>query len=395
MTVGIFIKLKLTNKLNFIVKILAALLLCGNVAMSAPEPQKPLTDLNLYTVTVPAATQQTKERDQLIRQAFQKVLLRLTSSPDFIKTPASQKALQQVDSFVSQFTFEGFSEHAAQEKALKVIFNPVALNQFLKKAGRPVWNAPRQNTLVWVVLEREDKRFWVTPESAPDIWPGIMQAFNDRAVPVVSPLFDLLDEREFSIETIWQKQFGPILPTLKRYGAPLCVLGLLREHPGGWHAEWFLFSNTTTEPLKQWEVTALDLAPFLQNSLDDLGLFLAKGDFKSKVAAETVVEEAGQAMSESVLSQQEETQVAIAGIQNSAQYAKVLSYLKRITRSETQIDILSIEPEYTLFRLRPAISLDVLRRKVQQDALLFERYDAIAKDNPLTLYLDFVEVDRL
>lgn len=391
MAVSIGIKSKLTNKLKVFVGVLMVAFSCVNAAMGMPE--KPSSDLTLYTVTIPAVTQQTKERDQLIQQAFQKVLVRLTSSPDFLKTSIVQKALKQVDSFVSQFTFEGFSEHSTQAKTLKVMFNPVALNQFLKKSGRPVWNAPRQGTLVWVGLEREDKRFWVTPESAPDIWKGITQAFEDRAVPMVSPLFDLLDEREFPIEAIWENQFGSVLPTLKRYGAQLCVLGLLREHPGGWHAEWFLFSHTKAEPLKQWQVTALDLEPFLQNSLEDLGAFFAKTDLKSVAWAETLIP-SEQFVEAGVSSNQEETQVAIAGIQNSAQYAKVLSYLKRITNTGTQIDILGIEPEYTLFRLRPAISLDILRRKVQQDALLFERYDAIAKD-PLILYLDFVEVDRL
>jgi hypothetical protein len=384
---------KLTSKLNF-VRVLAALLLCADTVIGAPLP-KPAVDLTLYTVTVPAQTQQIKERDQLIQQAFQKVVVRLTSSSAFLKKPAVQQALKQVDPFVSQFTFEGFGEHSTQEKALKVVFNPPALNQFLQRAGHPIWNAPRQNTLVWIGVERQDKRFWVTPESAPDIWKGITQAFEDRAVPVVFPLFDMLDEREFPIETIWETQFGPVLPTLKRYGAQLCVLGLIREHPGGWHAEWFLFSDKKTEPLKQWQITALEMAPFLQDSLEDLGTFLAKPDQKSITSSEIEAALPEHVVGTEISSNQEETQVAITGIQNSAQYAKVLSYLKRITRTETQIDILGIESEYTLFRLRPAVALDILRRKVQQDALLFERYDAVAKNNPLILYLDLVEVDRL
>jgi hypothetical protein len=391
--VSIGIKLKLTNKLINVVRVLAVACLCANAAVGVSST-KPSADLTLYTITVPAVTQQTKEREQLIQQAFQKVLLRLTSSAVFLKTPAVQQALKQVDPFVSQFTFEGFGENSTQEKALKVVFNSVALNQFLKKLGRPIWNEHRQNTLVWVGLEREDKRFWVTPDSAPEIWTGVAQAFQDRAVPMVFPLFDLLDETEFPIKKIWENQFERVLPTLKRYGAQLCVLGLMREHPGGWHAEWFLFSDTKIEPLKQWQVTDLDIEPFLQNSLEDLGTFLAKTDLKTAASSEvSVVPE--QMLGAAALSDQEDIQVAIAGIQNSVQYAKVLSYLKRITNTETQIDILGIEPEYTLFRLRPAVSLDILRRKVQQDALLFERYDAVAKNNPLILYLDLVEVDRL
>lgn len=364
---------------------------CLNAATAIAEP---VAELALYTVTIPAKTQSIQERNQLLQEAFQKVLLRLSGSADFLKNERVQLALKQVDPFISRFTFEGFGDKATQPKALKVVFSPVAVNQLLKKSHRPIWKHARQNTLLWVGIERGDQRYWVTPESEPEIWRTFTQAFEDRAIPLVSPLFDLLDERDLPIEAVFEKQFSTMIPTLKRYGTQLGVLGLISEHPGGWHAEWFLFSDKTLEPLTQWSVTELALSSLLNNGLDQLGTFLSE---HNPIADQYI-------NPNPVLSAQStdikpeinpETQVAISGIQNSAQYASVLSYLKRITTLDTQIDILEIEPEYTLFRLRPGVATDILRRKLQQDALLFERYDQATQLDSSILRLELVEIDRL
>ena len=200
---------------------------------------------------------------------------------------------------------------------------------------------------MWVGLERgEQPRQWVTKASAPDIWNGVHENLNRMAVPVITPLFDLMDEKEFSVDNLWQWDFASVQAGIQRYGVPLCLVALLSEHPGGWYTEWFLFSNKEPDPIKEWEVVDITLDGVIAKSLDNVGQYLAKQEIAALLSPQ------GDNVASATTTG--ETQIAVAGIQNSAQYAKVLSYLKRIIpQKESQVDILGIESDYTVFRLTP------------------------------------------
>ena len=85
---------------------------------AAPKSIDPI-DLTLYTTKVPATSQQVEEREQLFRQAFQDVIVRLTGSPSFLESPAFKNALTKIDPFVSRFSYEGFGGGSETAKNAK------------------------------------------------------------------------------------------------------------------------------------------------------------------------------------------------------------------------------------------------------------------------------------
>jgi len=270
-------------------------------------------------------------------------------------------------------------------------------------------------------MEKDDEQYWVNAETEVNIWSTLQQALDDIRVPVVSPLFDLMDESEFPIQKVWQEKFATAVPVMmKRYGVENCLLGLLQEHPGGWHAEWFLFSKSpaSTNILQQtWQVARLELPELLQNSIDRLGVSLAKG-VPGKVLAtdlapsESTEEEASEPTNmtgtEAILPKNPEdgTQIAISGIQNGTQYAEVLSYLKNMSTG-VQVEIVRIAPEFTVFKLKPAIDRETVLRKIYQDALLIEDTRIRSPENTATdqstvgsepdptIYVKLMEVEKL
>lgn len=282
------------------------------------QPGQPLA--NFYVFQIPTDNQTVVDREKQIREAFQRMLVTLSGTSEILQKPRVVSVLKQVDNFVSQFTYEGFGKDATQPKTLKVTFSEKATNNLIKALGYHLWNAPRVDTLVWLALEKEDEKYWVNAETEANMWSTVQQALGNIRVPMVSPLFDLMDETEFSVGAAWQKKFVTVPAMMQRYGVDSCLLGLLREHPGGWHAEWFLFARSVTNVLQQgWQVSRMELPDLLQNSVDHLGVSLAKGvSGKALVSADSteVVEALEPIIAAETVppkNSEEGTQIAISG----------------------------------------------------------------------------------
>lgn len=365
---------------------------------------------NLYVTHIATATQSVTARETLVKQAFQNTLVKLSGSSAILQHRKVTEALKNADNFVSQFTYEGFGAGAtatAQSKILKITFSQKAVNQLIKDAGHSVWNAPRRDVLVWLAVEKNDEKHWVNAETEAPVWSSVQTALDKIQLPMVTPLFDLMDETEFSVDTLWQKKFAAVPNTMQRYGVESCVLGLLREHPGGWHAEWFLFSKGSQKPEKIWQSAHIEWPDMLQSGIDQLGIYLAAGGVRAASEATVASEEMDALTSEESVfggntatavkaaEQSKETQIAIAGIQNSVQYAQVLNHLKNLAAG-VQVEIVRIEPEHTVFKLQPGVAKDTVLRKIQQGMVLVEdlRATATAGEDP-TIYIKLMEVDGL
>jgi len=231
------------------------------------------------------------------------------------------------------------------------------------------------------------------------------------------------------------------LPTIMhRYGAGACLLGLLKEHPGGWQAEWRLFDPSLGEaPQKTWETIGLALPEVLQEGINQFGLYLADPRLPSqillpdeKVAASTKSnrdreaersqdhhsdhdqapflsaeeqDEDEEFEREAKLAPQNtqpsaepvalarETEIAVAGIRNSAQYAQVLQYLK-VLIPEAKVEIKRIAAEYTLFGLQPSINRDHFLRRIGQEAFLVESSDPAGSDQDAIIYCDLLSTEQ-
>lgn len=261
---------------------------------------------NLYSASVPIASQQTSDRSQGFDQALLQVVVKITGNRDLLLQDHLVQSLLPGESYVQTFSYRENPEFHAFQDALEeqklaqenqaqnddsqtlieplsadevqaegervplvpepflmdVSFSETGIKEKLTSLNIPIWGKTRPSVLLWLVTESKGERVLM----GDGMFEG-QKTLEDVAyhsgVPLFLPVADLADANAFDISDLWALFPGTVEEASDRYRADASVMMRLYQREGGyWSADWTLQHGNMIE---SHESSHLDLSVILKD----------------------------------------------------------------------------------------------------------------------------------
>lgn len=314
----------------------AALLVLWVGGMSLPA----LAESNEVIIRLEVPDRSEATVDLAAREALEGALLRLSGDRELLEHPAVSAALSSARSNLSLYQFEradGITRFVAH-------IDQAVLEALIKEANGTVWAEARPPILLWLVIDDPaGRRFGNTAAEQP-LWTDLSAAFDRLGVNVRQPLYDLSDSVLVSPETLWRRDFGPILEASERYGMTHLLVGrLIGLSEGRYIGEW-LYRDASVE-------RTVSVQSASTQALIDPGLSLAMKEMRRQYAVALTTESSAKKLRVSVrnvvhFEDYRAVTDAIAGIQ-TLDYARPVA----VEGDVLTLELLGIGNAETLLRL--------------------------------------------
>ncbi len=349
------------NRLFYLFSLLWCGLFCSGLQAATIE--------GLYEAEVPVERQTDRERDRVLSQAFQQVLIKVVGQhqldPDVVA-----RLSRSASHFMQQFRFQenpawreyqdslivvpslGWasskqsadleSEELEQQPPvvppapylLWVRFDESMVNQALMAQSLPVWGKERPAVLLWLVIDQQGDRDILGGDFSLELQAQVKALSQQRGIPLWLPLLDLEDQRKVSVGDLWGGFDTPVLDASKRYQPDRVAVGRLQQvNETVWRVRWRLLGGSDEMPPAIYHESSglvSGLGEGLNLLLDQLGLRFAQHlnvDQKNKIV------------------------LRVHGVADLAAYARVSEYLagldivKRVHIKEVSMGVLLVELE--------------------------------------------------
>lgn len=296
------------------------------------------------------------DQTQVIRQGISEVLIRASGSEKILQFPTVKEALNAPDKYVKQLSYH---QHPTAGHSIKILFNEKQIKQLLNKLPQRALQGQRPLVLVWLMIDKAGVPYSIGNDSEPLIATEMSKALTKRAIPFTLPLLDLTDVNEIGEVEVWNGTLHSLQQTAKRYEPEAILLGRLKNNnTEEWKGSWTLLKEGSENIT--WETEGKTLEILLGEAAELLALRLAEPGAKTSAANAVLQENRLQNLS-----------VAVSGVLNMEQYAKVLDYLRQLP-SVVEVEVAQIMPEKTIFNLKTMADKAALTRSINEGSLLIE-----------------------
>jgi hypothetical protein len=337
-----------STKVGGVLLLLLALLVC--------RPTEGAEAGSLYVAEVPVAGQQTEQRNESIREAFRKVLVKVTGHRGVVQREGLKLAIQEAAGFVQKYSYrlasgiDSVEAGDAPRRLLEVEFDERAVNQLLRDLGLPIWGGTRPLILVWMGIEKEGRRVHLTPGLDLVVEQAALGVGRDRGLAMMLPMMDFEDRSRLQISDLWGGFATNIRAASRRYGPDLIVSGRVHKVSDQlWRVHWTLlkengFFNWKSEGPSSASATATGL----QQLADRLAVQFAPIGNVSDVIG---------------------FRMRIGGIQYLGDYERAQAYLQGLN-SVQQAKLLYAEPQAVVFDLQVRGGRELLDREISMGNML-------------------------
>lgn len=278
--------------------------------------------------------------DRAAREALEAALLKLSGDRELLEHPAVSAALSSARSNLSLYQFEragGITRFVAH-------IDQTVLETLIKEADGTVWAEARPPILLWLVIDDPAGRRFGNTAAEHSLGIELSAAFDSLGVNVRQPLYDLSDAVLVSPETLWRRDFGPILEASERYGMTHLLVGrLIALSEGRYIGEW-LYADASVE-------RAVSFQSASTQALIDPALSLAMEEMRRQYAVALTTDSSAKKLRVSVrnvvhLEDYRAVTEAIASIQ-TLDYARPMA----VNGDTLTLELLGIGNVETLLRL--------------------------------------------
>lgn|GEM_PF-244692 len=277
---------------------------------------------NLYSASVPIASQQKRDRLLGFDQAFSIVLVKASGQFDKVTDPEFLKALLPAEPLVQTFSYrensayqEFIQNQSAQdddkapgnvelapdnvelmkiEKSelevpplpylLDVSFAPSIVEEKMADHGLDIWGRVRPSVLVWVAHEQKGERSIVGTSDAGELVENLVLLGEQRGVPLYLPVADLQDVSAIDVDEVWGLFPESVDQASERYRADSVVMMRVSQSGNGlWSGNWLLNLKQTLEVGAKYDST---LPSLLEALVSDLAAKLSSHYAVSKIPGE-------------------------------------------------------------------------------------------------------------
>lgn len=188
----------------------------------------------LYQQEIAVANQSDQERRRAYRDAFARVVTKVTGERRWLEHPQIVSALSSAYRYVAEVSFRSGAGAPGQIGQLDVRFDQTLIDNLLDSANIPVWDVNRASVLLWITVQDIDGRRTMLGSSAEHALLDQVRAFSDeRAVPVLIPLLDLEDHLMVNVDRAWTLDTQALRQAANRYAADSVLAGRILITPAG------------------------------------------------------------------------------------------------------------------------------------------------------------------
>jgi hypothetical protein len=206
------------------------------VLLALEAPAEMVRDL--YAAQVPVSGQDSRALASASRDAMSEVLVKVTGSEEVLSNPGIATALGEARQHVQQYAYVR-DDSRPGELSARFEFDGSYITRLVTEAREPLWTANRPRVLVWMVLERDGERQFVSADTEPELAAELVTAFARRGVPLQLPLFDLADYTALSVDELWRLYQPSLLAASRRYEVEDVLAGrAVALSSGEWVGDW-------------------------------------------------------------------------------------------------------------------------------------------------------------
>ena len=251
--------------------------------------------------------------DRAATEALKQVLLQHSGDPALLSDVAIQKALASARSQLALYQFERV------EGRIRFVahIDRVLLEGLIREANGTVWAGERPPVLLWLVIDDANGRRFGNTETEQPLWVDFEAAFSALGLNLRRPLYDLTDATLLSPDTLWRRDYGPVVEASARYGMTHLLVGrLIRLSGDRTIAEWIYLHESAEQSVS---IQADTRAALIQP-----GLAMTMAEMRRLYAVKLRTEAASQPLVISIenvvnLSDYQAVMQSIAGIQTLEQ----------------------------------------------------------------------------
>jgi hypothetical protein len=307
---------------------------------------------NLNSIVIQVTDTSLETRAKVLPQAFEQVMRRVASSHSAVAHAEFTKAKQNVDAYINTF----FYTANPGSYNLTVQFNEQALADLLTKMGRNSFSKNRPQVLLWLVADQDNKPQFVNSSSQEPLADKIDLLSSNYGLPILFPLLDLTERLFIAEQDIVNFNLAPLQQAAGRYNADSVVVGKINHISGIWHCEWRLLDGQQDVA---WNSSGDDL---------DVELELMFNQLADKLIASYKVPDKSLAVNKNSIA------VRVKGVNNVADYAKVLAYLKNLSVVQ-QVEIGSVDGNQAMFMVSSEAGKEAVIKALNMDTLLAAESD--------------------
>jgi hypothetical protein len=205
------------KKINFLLFVIISFL--SSITLEAVEVK------NLYQASVIVSSQNSSDRGHALKKALAAVMLKVGGEKSVLENDIIRKSLNDYGSYLSQYQYQQKSLQIADELGnekqlfLSASFNAEKINQLFQEANLPLWGSLRPQVLLWLIDEQGLTRSIISSSSASNL-PFMVNEFSEqRGLPILMPLMDLIDANQIKLSDVWGRFQQPIKEASSRYFA--------------------------------------------------------------------------------------------------------------------------------------------------------------------------------
>ena len=193
----------------------------------------------LFVVDVRVEDQTASVERTATRTSLLEVISRLTGLGSVPRTAEIKKALDQAESFVSEYMYTEVLNYESENSAskslsvLRIVFEPAQIEALLRLAKLPRWPSARDTCIVWALLENNGRRESIAPGETFRFAELLASNSLARGLPLIFPILDLEDQLRVDDGLIWGRFGKKLLQASERYKASCVLIGRLVAHEGG------------------------------------------------------------------------------------------------------------------------------------------------------------------
>ena len=287
-----------------------------------------VTAEGLYQAQTEVADKTEPTRVVAVREALGLALVKLTGDGAAAAQPAAREILENALLYVQQFSYRQSEEEAAAPAAaprliLHVRFDPVTLTEDMRAAGLSLWSKERPSILIWLLAERDRRRFVAGSETTPEWIEALQKRAAARGIGLILPLMDLQDSGATQTADLWGGVAAPVRAASRRYNPDIILTGNASLSPGGmWESTWVAYTDEAVPWVWTTESPLPELA--LEEGLDTLVDALAR-----------------KYISDGALTRFE---LSVTNVASAARYAKLLRYLQSLS-AVTDLDVVEVRED--------------------------------------------------
>lgn len=231
----------------------------------------------IYEADAPILSLDARDREQAVRNAFRRVLVKASGDTTIASAP-------EVDSLLAAASTHVLGEEARQvittnalgqpepRQVLRVRFDPEVIRRTLGELGRPLWPEQRPAMMVWLVVD-DGTRKQVASSAQVQALGALTQRADERGLRIQLPAMDGVDQGRVDGVTLWDAPLKTVVGASGRYNIQVSLLIRLRRAGTEWSARYALIQGAQFE---EWSGVDTSSAPLLALGIDGAADRLAR-----------------------------------------------------------------------------------------------------------------------